>query len=382
MIMAIKKYLFILFLLGNIHIYAQDIPIEIPDDPYQLYEVWMKDNRLFEGKIEALDHGRIRLTSNEFGNNIVSILDVKSIRPLYRFDYEKKKLFIGRKKVVLKDSTEVVGKATQQRKNYFVITSDDGQRYLLDYNDVDEIKDMRYFKPKENQINTNYANYLFTPSSYTLAQGRVNYHNTNLYFNGLEIGITNWLSMSVGADIGFVNSYRKNRLLNNKTYFFGTLKASYNASDRWSVAIGSYIMRPNSFWDLVPDSTTLMPFIINTFGSKETNISFGVSLPKQKQFTEKPIYSFSGIARVLTQFALITDNWIKPVTYEEIDNFSLRVVEKYEPHLSIGVRYLGNRITLDVAGTYRGVGPTGSGRSYRKRGLELGFLLGFKYQLR
>ncbi len=379
---VLKFILFFILILINFPSFAQNEPIEIPDDPYQIYEVWMKDNRLFEGKIETLDRGKILLKSTLFGNEIVSILDVKSIRPLYRIDYEKKKLFIGRKKVILKDSTAIVGKATQQRSNYFVIVSDDGQRYLLDYNEVEKIKDMPYFKTKEKQLNSNYANYLFSPSGYTIQQGQVDFHSKNLYFNAIEIGIMDWLSMSVGADVGFANSFRFKRPFKDKTYFFGSLKASYKASDKWNVAFGSYFMRPNSNWDLLPDSTTLMPFLINTFGNKETNISFGVSLPKQKQFTNRPIYTFSGIARVLKQFALITDNWIKPVQYVEKDLASSKMVEKYEPHLSLGIRYLGRRLSLDIGGTYRGVGPTGTGQSYQSRDLALGVFFGLKYQLR
>lgn len=381
--MSIFKYLlFVVLFTSSVNIIAQNDPIEIPHDPTQIYEIWMKDNRLFEGKVEALDNGNILLESSLFGNEIVSVLDVKSIKALYRIDYEKKKLFLGRKKVVLKDSTVIVGKAMQQRAQHFVILADDGQRYLLEYDVVDEIKDLPYFKTKEKQSNSNYANYLFTPSGYTLQQGAANFHNTNLYYNAIEVGIMDWLSMSAGFDIGFANSLRSSRPIKDNSYFFGSIKASYKATDKWNVAIGSYFMRPNSYWELVPDSTTLMPFVINTFGSKETNISFGIAIPRQEQFTNKLVYSFSGVARVMKQFALITDNWIKPVSYTERGLTTVDIIETYEPHLSMGVRYLGERLTIDIAGSYRGKGPRGTGRSYQPRALELGFILGLKYQLR
>ena len=117
-----------------------------------------------------------------------------------------------------------------------------------------------------------------------------------------------------------------------------TPKVGMSVTDKWSTGGGViYATIPNFNSNSERFGIGII-YAVNTIGNSEQNITLGLGwgFSNNENMAQRPIITLSGMKRVGQKAALITENWIIPT-------------DGYYPVLSYGVRFFGEKISVDLA---------------------------------
>jgi len=207
-------------------------------------------------------------------------------------------------------------------------------RYLgtinLSRNDIQRIDVLDTYPLDGGEIwfeNPNSTRYLFGPSAIPLKKGEGYYQNVYVILQSFNYGITKNFSIGAGFDVitPFVREV--------PPFFFITPKASFRVGEK--VHLGGGLLYANTAaFEL---SGFGIGYGIFTYGTAENNVTAGLGWGYiEGGFTEGPIVTLSGMARVSRRLGLVSENWIVPI-------------DGYYGVLSYGLRFMSEKITVDFA---------------------------------
>lgn len=189
------------------------------------------------------------------------------------------------------------------------------------------LDDRNYRNGKYWFENPNATRYLFGPSAFSLRKGEAYFQTTYGVLNSINYGLTD--NFTIGGGFELISTF------SGSPTFFITPKYTFEINDKWRAGAGVLYLTTTLAEDEF--SGLGIGYGIVTYGNTDNNATLGLGYGYvDGSFSEKPIVTISGMARVSRNVGLVSENWILPV--EDIGGL-----------FSYGVRFMGERITVDLA---------------------------------
>jgi len=262
---------------------------------------------------------------------------------------EEKSQFI---EIKLLEGTTIIGKLIEDADDKFVIYNEAiGEVDILkskieSYNILgdDNFKDGVYWHPTVNSSRS-----IFTPTGYGLKKGEGYYQNFLVFINQVSIGVTDQFSIGLGFEFASLLARIGGDIEGESPIpaFMLTPKFSIPIKkDKWNVGVGGLLLH-------VPygDFTLASVYGVSTWGGRDHNITLGAGIAGVKadfgfdddednsfQMGKRPAFTLSGTTRLSKRIAMVTENWFISTRDDGSVTFN-----------SVGVRYLGNRVSVDLS---------------------------------
>lgn len=225
----------------------------------------------------------------------------------------------------------------------------------------DDIKSIRKSVPGETDVdevdhwmeNPNPTRYLFAPNAFGLTQGSGYYQNTWIFFNNMNIGLTNHFSLGFGIIPLFLLGV-------NETPVWLLPKFSIPVTESLHLGggamLGGILSRSNS-------TGAGITYGLATYGSKDRNVSMALGWGYQGgEFSSRPVVNFSFIRRMSENIYVLSENHFIPETNNS-----------YMSLISLGVRWAPERFSVDFALVRPGLAGTGGVIGFPWLGLTIPF---------
>jgi len=202
--------------------------------------------------------------------------------------------------------------------------------------------------------NPNPTRYFFAPSAYNLKKGEGYYQNSYLFLNSVNYGLTDYFS--IGGSLELISTFTSISDGKFDPIFLITPKVGFNVSPKLNVGAGALIVSIPNFED--EDNGDMdfpeeddedrrrfgagIGYGLATYGDIERNVTLGVGFGFfDKEFAKRPIITLNGLMRVGPKMALVTENWMIPVTDWEENRDYFEIV-------TYGVRFFGEKLSVDL----------------------------------
>lgn len=185
--------------------------------------------------------------------------------------------------------------------------------------DQSNLKSGKYWFP-----NPNYSRYFIGPGI-QLKKGDGYYQNVDVLFNTVSYGITNYFSLGGGVELLST--------LHGQPIIILMPKLGFEVTK--SLWLGGGILYVNlSALSGVDISGGLgIGYGSATFGNENNNVSLGIGWGYVgSRWSDKPVITLSGMARVSPRFGLVTENWFVP-------DYSV---------FTYGIRFIGEKMSVDI----------------------------------
>jgi hypothetical protein len=185
--------------------------------------------------------------------------------------------------------------------------------------------------------NPNPTKYLLGSSAIPLKKNTGYYQNTWIFVNSGAYAFTNNFSVSGGFEIISIMAQGEGPFA-----FYINPKASFKVADNFYA--GANVLYANTLRtiDDFGGLATVNGFM--TYGNTNNNLTAAIGWGwAEGEFSSKPLFTISGMTRVSRRIALVSENWIAPVSAGEEDGTDLYGVYSY------GVRFLGEKTSIDLA---------------------------------
>lgn len=239
-------------------------------------------------------------------------------------------------RIVLEDESSFMGKMIDQAADTLTFKTDAFDKLQIPVKKiksielVDEkniVKGVYWFK------NPNDTRYLFGPSAINLKKGEGYYQNTYLLINSFNYGITDYFTIGGGFEI--ISTVM------GTPAFMITPKLGFKVSEKFHA--GGGLLYANVLTSEAPISGLGIAYGIGTYGTSNNNVTLGVGFGYvDKEFSNRPILTISGMTRIARKTALVTENWLIPGAAD-------LVTGSYYGVYSYGVRFFGEKIAVDLA---------------------------------
>jgi len=242
--------------------------------------------------------------------------------------------------VKLKDGTILIGKITSQTSEEIILSSTTFGEMTISRTSIKSIQildqNVGSSSGRFNFPNPNPSKYLIGQSGIPMEKGSVAYQNVWIFFNSFTYTPIDFFSITGGFEIFSLFLRDKGPYI-----FMLNPKVSFNVID--DLYLGGNIMYINL---LNKDSinfsgiATLNAFA--SYGNSDYNGTAAVGWGwVQGNFSEKPVITLSGMARLTNGLGLVSENWLIPNFINEEGGF-------YGIY-SYGLRFIGEKTSIDLA---------------------------------
>ena len=193
---------------------------------------------------------------------------------------------------------------------------------------ADSVKSGVYWFPNPNRTRL-----FFAPTARTLPQGGGYLSDHLLFFPGFAYGITDRITIGGGMSL-FPGISLDEQLA------FATPKFGWSLGESFDVAVGALLVAfPGDLGtEDSPDGAGIL-FSVATWGSPDSSatVGFGHGYAGGEP-ADRPMVMVGGERRVSRRISLVTENWVFPGLEG--------------PLVSLGVRFMGERMSVDLAGVH------------------------------
>jgi opacity protein-like surface antigen len=239
-------------------------------------------------------------------------------------------------RVELNDGSVFFGQILEQDEQRIILKTKSIQRIELLRSDIKQLeaisssafRDGSYWFP-----NPNSTRYLFGSSAFNLKKGEWSYQNTYLFFNAVNVGITDFLSVGVGLElVSTIGSISSGSF---EPVFFFTPKVGVPVTDNFSAGGGLLLF---SFPDFDGGREQLsIAYGTGTFGNVDKNLTVGMGWGYfDGEFSPSPVVTIAGLSRFSRKLAFVSENWFVPS-------------EGYYGIYSYGLRFIREKLAVDLA---------------------------------
>ena len=183
----------------------------------------------------------------------------------------------------------------------------------------DRLKEGKYWFP-----NPNCSRLFFAPTARMLKQGEGYFADYFVFFPTFTFGITNNITLGGGFSI------LPGEDLDEQILLF-TPKVGIKTSKKMDLALGALIVK-------LPEDAQSAGILygVSTFGTLDKSVTVGLGYGYfDDELADKPIVVLGGESRTSRNISLVTENWLVP--------------EKDTPVISVGLRFFGEKISVDFA---------------------------------
>ncbi len=224
--------------------------------------------------------------------------------------------------VKMNNGDEFLGEIIQQDKEIVVIKTINGEFKIIAANVKSIIKNE--YKGVFKFANTNDTRYFFGPSGIPIKKGKGYYQNVLATGNFINGAISK--NLSIGGGFEFIST-----MLGHPIWFL-TPKVAFNVTDKIHIGAG-FIMAGS-----VEMQTATLAYNVITFGSSESNITFGGgAVFSNGEFSTSPTIMISATHRVSNSIALLTENYILTGSSDNATVFGIH-----------GIRIISKKNSFDI----------------------------------
>jgi hypothetical protein len=325
---------------------AQETSLNIPQsDSLSIYLIKLNDNTSLSGKIISRTISEIIFFDITIGKVTIPLTKIKSITSHTGDMYcilttNDDKTFTG---LLVSQNEKEVTLKTESLGELVISNTKIKEIKIVE---KDEIVNGKYFFP-----NPHPTRYFFGPSAIPLKKGEGYFQNAWILANSVQLGVTDHFSIGGGMVIPIL--------------FFITPKFGYKVGDYLHLGggliIASTISKEANFgvgaaYGSVTLGTLENNFTINAgWGAvKEANSVYNsqtMTYDESSAWTlsNRPMFTFSGMARIARKFAVVSENWVFSTKDEDYNAFTGKSTYTHAYHtvLSAGFRFLGERNSFD-----------------------------------
>lgn len=241
------------------------------------------------------------------------------------------KSVVGKRWIVeTRDGSTIQGIFLGQTEGGIRLQTDSAGEVVIPHTQIKSTKIVEEDRMRNGEYwfeNPNATRYLFSPSAFSLKKGEAYYQNTYLVLNSFNIGITDNISMGGGFEL--ISTF------SGSPAFYLTPKATFEINDKWRA--GGGLLYANVVGIDEDFSGLGIGYGIVTYGNSDDNATLGIGYGfVDGELSSKPVITLSGMKRVSRRIGLVTENWLVPT-------------DSYYGVLSYGIRFMGERLTVDLA---------------------------------
>lgn len=220
------------------------------------------------------------------------------------------------------------GRIVSRENNQIVLILEDGVQITIPENQVKEIRKIdqsqirkgSYWRPMPH-----YTNYYFANSAFMLEKGEGYYSNAYIFFNSLNYGITDWLTVGGGLEI--ISTFASE----TPALGYFRIKAGRQLTDKVRLSGGLLTFTTSEL-----DQSASLLFSSLTLGRKEKQTTLGLGYNLFDGGGQTIALNFSHMRRYSKRTAFVTENWI----FTGSDSFNI---------FTYGLRFFGPRLSVDLA---------------------------------
>jgi hypothetical protein len=195
------------------------------------------------------------------------------------------------------------------------------------------IKNMRRIDPRRIKDgvywfeNPHATRYLFSTNAIGLKKGQAYYQNIWIFFNNVNVGITDNFSLGGGTI---------------PLFLFGARIIPFWFLPKFSIPIEKgdiHLAAGGMFGGIIGEESAGfgLAYVVSTIGTRDNNLSVGIAYGYSgDRWSERPTINFSGMARIGRNSYLISENWFFPG--DEINGI-----------ISAGFRWAPEKFAVDFA---------------------------------
>lgn len=247
-------------------------------------------------------------------------------------------------KLVIPDSTQVqilettdgstlIGRIVEVGENEIQFESQIGRTTIL----ISKIKDVRQqplSSMKQGKYwfpNPNATRLYIAPTGRMLKAGDGYFTDIYLFFGGFSYGLTDQLTIGAGLSLFPAVSI-------DKQLWFLTPKMGIAVNDELSLAVGALIIAIPDIDDDVGSPLVGGIYGVGTYGSLDNNLTLGIGYGfADGELADKPILIVGAQTRLSQRISFVSENWILPG------------VDAEDPFVSYGLRFFGEKLSVDLA---------------------------------
>jgi hypothetical protein len=227
--------------------------------------------------------------------------------------------------VTLKDGTVMQGTLQSENADEIVLVTENVGTVTIKRDKIKSLVllDSRNYKGGKLWFeNPGYSRY-FLSSGIQLKKGDGYYQNVDLAINTVNYGITSFFSIGGGVELYST--------LSGHPIFLLMPKLGFKLGE--SLWLGGNLLYVNGFSGLGDFGGAGLGFGTLTYGNLNNNISVGAGWGYwDLNWSDKPVFTVSGMARVSRRIGFVTENWIVP-------DYII---------FSYGIRFIGEKIAVDI----------------------------------
>jgi hypothetical protein len=205
-----------------------------------------------------------------------------------------------------------------------------------------DVKEVRQFSASRMRngeywpAHPNATTLLFSSTAYPLDRGDRFYWTAWFLLHGVAVGVTDRLTIGGGGTL------IPGAGLHNQFFFFAP-KLTLTGSEGPQAAVGAFAGVLPGFGDETHRSLGIL-YGVGSIGSREKNFTGGLGWGYGgRRISSKPVVMVGGLLRGARQVALISENWFVPDDDDGFDD------EGYQGLMSLGLRFIGHKVSFDVA---------------------------------
>jgi hypothetical protein len=234
--------------------------------------------------------------------------------------------------ITTRDKSTIIGKIVKIEEQIIHFQSEFGEITIpiqkikkIEIVSSASIKGGKYWFPNPN------ATRLFIGSTgRTLKKGDGYFADSYVCFLSIAYGITN--NFTIGGGLSLIPGFEIDRQM-----FYFTPKVGIVATKNLNLAVGALLAQIPSFgWEEEERPWISVLNFVGTYGSTNSSITFGLGFGfADGKLAKKPSVIIGGEYRIGRRLALVTENSLLPFMDE--------------PMISYGIRFFGEKISVDLA---------------------------------
>lgn len=233
--------------------------------------------------------------------------------------------------VRLRSGQVLSGRIVSRDERELVLESEDGVRSVVPAASVVEVREAAAGATRAPwDLDPNRTRYLYSPSGFMLPRGEGYVSQTELLLTTVAYGVTDWLTVGAGGVVPFWFASGGFNLT-------GLVKVGGGLTD-WLHVAGT----AQAFWAPSADEATAagLGFATVTVGRPDLHLGVSAGAPfvvgDEANDMGDAAFSVSGVARLSSRVALVTENWFFPSSDDDV------MVN------GVAVRFIGSRLAVDA----------------------------------
>ena len=197
--------------------------------------------------------------------------------------------------IEMNDGDEYTGKIVKEDSTIIILKTTNAD-IIISKSNIKKI-DIYKYSGKFKFPNLNDTRYFFGPSAIPIKKGKGYYQNVEVLLNFVNYGITN--NISIGGGFEFMS------LTQGYPIILFTPKVGFKITEKFHLGGGVL------YGTMLGEGTRIgLPYVVSTFGTSESNITFGGGVFVSGSDTSGPTIMLSGTSRASDNIAFLTENYL------------------------------------------------------------------------